>query len=445
MKITEEKVEGSQAYLTIEVEPAEVEESMEKAYERLVKRTRIPGFRKGKAPRPIFERHVGRENLFDDALDILIPDVYKKAVSEKNIEAFAQPMIEITQKEPVILKAIVPLKPTVKLGDYKSIRLQPEPVNVTDELTDSALEQIRHQHSTWEPVERPVAARDLVSLDISSTIEGQPYINRKNGQYQVVSEFPLPIPGFPEALIGMKQDEEKEFKLKFPDDYARPELAGKEADFKVKILEVKQEKLPELNDDFAKQLNPEFKDVKELREKVTEDLKRQLEEHARSAFEDKVIEAVAAQSTAEYPPVMTEAQIDHLIRDRMLELETDARGLYEYLKSIKKTEKEFRDELKPLATARVVNSLVLGKVAEEEKITVSEDEVNAEIDTLVKNAAADKKDSFQKYLNTPESKESIHDIILTRKTVEKLTEIAKGSEDSNTAPATAEATQEEKK
>lgn len=445
MKVTSDKVENSQAYLTIEIEPAEVEESMQKTYTRLVKNSRIPGFRKGKAPRAIFERYVGRESLREDALDTLIPEACKKAVTEKNIDVFGQPVVEVAQEEPVILKVVVPLKPTVKLGDYRGLNLEPEPVNVTEENVDAAIGELRHQHATWEPAERPVAEHDLVSLDVASRVESQTYIDRKNTQFQIVPGFPLPAPGFSEALTGMKRDEEKEFKLKFPEDYPRPELANKEAEFKVKVLEIKKEKLPELNDDFVKMVNPDLKDLKELHEKVMEDIKRQLEEQAKSAFENKVIETVASQSQLEYPPVLVEFQVNQLIRERIRELETDERGFQDYLKAIKKTEPEFREEMKPLATRRVINSLVLGKVAEEEKVAVSEEEVNTEIERLVQSAAAEGREKLRQYLNTPESRESIHDITLTHKTIEKLVEIARGTEGSKEAEAKAEAAQEEKK
>ena len=157
MKVTNEKTENSQVFLTIEMEPSEVEESTEKAYKKLVKRVNIPGFRKGKAPRAVLERHVGKETLFNDMLEELVPQAYEKALEEQAIEAIAQPQIEVVQKEPVIFKAVVPLRPVVKLGDYHQIRLEPEPVEVTEEMVDAVMEQLRHQHGTWEPVERPVA------------------------------------------------------------------------------------------------------------------------------------------------------------------------------------------------------------------------------------------------------------------------------------------------
>ncbi|HLB28359.1 MAG TPA: trigger factor family protein, partial [Dehalococcoidales bacterium] len=166
MKATKEKVENHQAYLTIEIEPAEMEKSLEGAYRRMVQKARIPGFRKGKAPRAIFERYVGKDSLFEDAIDHLVPDIYEQALKEQELEAIAQPKIEITQTEPVIMKAVVPLKPTIKLGDYKTIKVAREEVEVTEKNVDAVVEQLRHQHATWEPVERAVEHDDLIVMDI---------------------------------------------------------------------------------------------------------------------------------------------------------------------------------------------------------------------------------------------------------------------------------------
>ncbi|MCJ7744141.1 MAG: trigger factor, partial [Dehalococcoidales bacterium] len=344
MKVTNEKTENSQIYLTIEMEPAEVEEGLEKSYHRLVQRAKVPGFRKGKAPRAIFERHFGRESLLEDAIEKLVPEAYEKAIKEQAIEPIARPQIEVTQNEPLVFKAIVPLKPKVKLGDYHSIRLTPESVSVSDDDVNAVIEGLRHRQATWEPVNRPVQLGDSVVMDIWSNTDGQPFINQKGLQYQVLKD--VPFPGFGDQIVGMKKDEEKEFKLQLPADYPRSELAGKEPQFKVRVNEIKQEILPELNNDFAKQVNPEVKDLAELREKILADLKARAEERAKIEFEEKVIDAVAAQAQVEFPPVLVETEVHHLIDQRFRgEQELEA-----YLKSINKTEEQLHEELHPIAT-----------------------------------------------------------------------------------------------
>ena len=430
MKVTNEKTENSQAFLTIEMEPAEIEESLEKAYYRLVQRTKIPGFRKGKAPRAILERHIGKESLLEEALNNLVPQAYEKAIKEQEIEAIAQPQIEIAQTDPVVFKAVVPLKPKVKLGDYQHIQLTPEPVAVTESDVSAVIEQLRHQHATWEPVERPVDFGDLVVFDIESNIEDKPFINQKGAQYQVLHDLSFPVSGFAEQLTGMKKDEEKEFKLQFPSDYPRGELAGKEPSFKVRVTEVKQETLPELSDDFARKVNPDLTTMDLLRERASSDLKLRAEEKARIDFEERVIDAVVELSEIEFPPILVEAEIHRILNQRF---QRGNQEMEEYLSSINKTEEELHEELHPLATKRVNQSLVLGKVVAEEKIEVSEPEIDTEIVNIVKSAT-EQKDVLEKFLNTPQARESIKQTLITRKTVGRLVEIAKDTKEIKTTP-----------
>ncbi len=419
MKVTNEKTENSQVFLTIEMEPAEVEEWLEKSYSRLVKKVRIPGFRKGKASRVILERHIGRGALLDDALGDLVPHAYDQAIKEQEIEAIASPSIEITQTDPVVFKATVPIKPTIELDDYHHIQVESEPVEITEEDISTAIEELRHHHATWKPVERPIDFDDLVILDIDSDIEGKPFINQKGVQYQVLHDLPFPTPGFAEKLPGMKRGEEREFKLQFPLDYPRDELSGKEASFKVRINEIKQKILPELNDEFAREVNPDSKTLDSLREQASTELRHQAEEKAKVDFEERVIEAVIDLTKLEFPPIFVEQEIDQLLREQVPHLE-------EYLSRINKTEEQLREELRPLATKRVTRSLVLGKIAEEEKIEVSDAEIESEIEKLTKSAT-ENKDELQKFLNTPQARQSIRQLLITRKTIQRLVEIAKGS------------------
>lgn len=427
MKVTSEKIEDSQAFLSIEMEPAEVEESLEESYHRLLKKTDIPGFRRGKAPRVILERYLGRENLLEDALDNLLPKACKKAIEEQKLEAIASPSIEIAQTDPVIFKAIVPLRPMIKLGDYHQIQVTPEPVEVSKDDVSAIIERLRHQHATWEPVERPVGFSDLVVLDIESSVEDKPFINRKGVQYQVVQNYPFPVPGFAEQLLGMGRDEGKEFRLQLPPDYPKGELAGKEAWFKVRVVEIKQERLPELNDGFAKEVDPDIETLDSLRERIYGNLRLRADEKARLDFEERVVDAVVDVTQVEFPPVLVETEIDRLLSQRLQRWQAAGGGLEEYFRSINKTEEELRKELRPLATKRTICSLVLGEVAKAEKIEVSDSEIDDEIKDITKDTDDAKKDELKGLLNTPQSRESIKQTLMTRKTIQRLVEIAKGS------------------
>ncbi len=431
MKVTNEKTENHQAFLTVEMEPAEMEESLENSYRRLVKKIDIPGFRKGKAPRAILERHVGQESLLRETIDELVPQAYEKALEEQEIEAIAQPQIEVVQTNPIIFKAVVPLKPLIKLGDYRGIQVSPEPVEVTDSSVDDVIEQLRHQHATWEPVDRAVDLGDLVILDVESSVEGEPFINQKGAQYQVVGGSSAPAPGFAEQLVSMNKNQEKEFKLRLPADYSRSELADREASFKVAVTEIKQENLPEVTDDFAREVDPDFQTVSELREKAFTDLKARAEEVTRRNFEERVIEAAVDISEAEFPPFLVEVEIDRSLSRDLQFVQQSGFSLEQYLKSINKTEEELREEMRPAATRRVAQFLVLSKITEEEKVEVSASEIDNEIEEMTKTAA-ENKDELKKALNTPQARESIEQRLLTRNTIQRLTEIAQGTKETET-------------
>lgn len=438
MKVTKEKVENSQAYLTVEMEPPEIEEGLDKAYRRLVQKANIPGFRKGKAPRNILERYVGKEGLLEDAINHMVPTAYEKAIKEQNIEAVAQPEIEILKTEPVTFKAVVPLNPTVDLGDYKSVRVPPESTEVKEEEIKNVLDGVLHQHATWEAVDRPVEFNDAVIMDVDSTVEDKPFIQQKAAQYQVLKDFTAPLPGFAEQLVGMKKGDTKEFKLPFPADYPREGFAGKEANFKVTINEVKQERLPELTDDLAKKVDESLANVDALRERVTKHLKLRAEQRARLALEEKAVDAAASGAKVEYPPVLVEIEIDRMINDQARRLQLDARGLEEYLKGIKKTGEELRNDLRPMAQKRVTRALVLDKIAETEKIAVAESEIDAEIKGILDTTGDKNREQMEQYLNNPRSRESIKSLLLRRKTIERLAEMARS------APSTPAEAKEEK-
>jgi len=428
VKVTREKEENCQVFLRIELEPAEVEKSLEQSYRRLVGKANIPGFRKGKAPRAVLERYIGKDSLLEDALNNLLPQVYEQALKEQQIEAIANPAIEIVQADPVVFTATVPLKPTIELGDYHSIKLTPEPVEVTKDEVDAVIGQLRRQHGTWEPVERPVSFDDLVTLDIESQVEGKPLINQQGVQYQVLQNQPLPVPGFAGQLSGMKSGEEKQFKLQLPEDYPTAELAGKEALFKVKVSEVKQLRLPKLDNEFARLVDPQFKTLASLRKQLTNNLRLRAEQKAREEFEERTIDAVVDLSQVEFPPVLVKTEIDRLMDQQARWLQASGRGLEEYLGRINKTEEELREELRPLATKRVSRSLVLGRVAEEEKIEVSDAEIDAELEKLVQDAA-ENKEEMEKRLDSPQVRGSVEQLLATRKTIQRLVEIAGGSVD----------------
>jgi len=427
VKVTVDKIENRQAHLTAEMDQAELDEGLNRAYSRLVRKYNVPGFRKGKTPRPILEQYLGKAAFLEDAVEHMAPDAYEKAVKEQDLKPIARPQIELEKTEPVTYKMIVPLEPVVKLGEYHQLKAAKESIQLKEEDTTNAIEQLRHQHAIWEPVDRQVNSRDLVTLDIESQVESLPFINQKDAEFEVVKESEFPVKGFAEELIGLKKGQSKEFKLSFAADYQRTELAGKEATFKVDIKEIKQEKLPEVDDDFAKQVNPEFKTAEELRTKVTENLKQNAEEKAKKDFEQKMIDEVVGLSEIEYPQIVVESEIDQLIREQMRRWQMDDKGMDEYLKTIKHTPEQLREELRPVAERTVKQSLVLTEVAKAEKIEVNEADYKSEVENMTREMAGDRKDKMIELLNLPQSQVSLASAIATRKTVNKLAEFVAGS------------------
>lgn len=426
MKVTTDKIENSQAYLTVEVDQAEVEASKEQAYHRLVQKANVPGFRKGKAPRAVLERHIGKDRLFEGALDILIPDVYEKAIKEQKIEPVAQPQIEVTQAEPLVFKAIVPLKPTVTLGDYRNIAIAEEnPAEITETQIDAVINEMRHRNANWESIElRTADYGDLVVIDLEGKIGDKPFSEQKNVPYQLNKDNPVPVPGFAAQLNGMKKGESKEFTLPIPADYPVAELVGKDALFKVKVRDVSQEILPALDDNFAHEVDNKFNTLQELRQSVIDDIKKGVEQRAGQKFEDKIIDKLVEISKIEFPPIMVESEINRIINQRF------PRGREEmeaYLQRINKTPEAFHAGLHPFAETQVKTGLALGKVAEEEKIEATDADVDAEIKRVVATVSEAEKDETFNILNAPENRVTIKHRIITQRTLDKLIEMVRAN------------------
>ncbi len=424
MKVSAEPIENSQITLNIEMEATEVDKYLERAYSRLVKKVSVPGFRRGKTPRAILEQHIGKDTLLREALEDLIPRAYKEAAESQEIDAIAQPQFELVRTEPLTFKAIVPLKPVVRLGDYKKVRFEFNPAEIGEEDIKTTIEQLRDQQAVLSPVERQVEFGDVVTIDIDGERQGEHFPIRKDFVYEVTKGARLPLLGFAEKLLGMRKGEEKKFALSYPPDYETQELAGKEYTFRVKVLEVKEKKLPEVDDEFAKSLGSQ--DLASLKEKIAANLKARAEERARSELEQKVIDAVVELSEVQYPPILVDREIDRLLDEEVRHFSGGIIGLENYLKNLNKTIDEHREELRPLARRRVVRSLVVENVAKAEKIEVDDSEINEEVERMARDAGK-QVDEARKLLTMPQTRESIRQFLAVRKTVGRLVEIATGS------------------
>lgn len=423
MKVSTEKMENCQVALTIEAEAGELDKSLSEAYHRLVNKASIPGFRKGKAPRAILEQHLGKGALLEDALDRLIPQLYKEAIESQEIKPIAEPQIEITQTAPVVLKAIVPLKPTIKLGNYHGIKLEPEPVEISDEQIEAAIEQIRQEQAVLSPVDRPVQFDDVVTMNIEATIEGKPFLNHKDMVYEVSEKSTFPLPGFNQNLAGIEKNKEKAFSLNIPADYRTKELAGKECVFKVTIAEIKEKDLPQLDDEFAQSIG--YDNLAAMKEKVVADLKAEAEERSRQKLRQKVLDAAIELSEVDYPPILEDREIDRLLEDESQRF--GFREVQDYLNRTNKTKEEHREKLRPMAKKRIINALVLDKIAEEEKVEIDSSEVDNRVEEIMKDAKD--KERMQQFFALPQVRESIEQSLRTEKTIAQLVQIVSGYEE----------------
>jgi trigger factor len=422
MKVSTENSGNCQAVLTIEAETGELDKSLDEAYHHLVNEVSIPGFRKGKAPRAILVQHIGKKNLEEEAFEHLIPQLYKQAIESQKIEPIARPEIEIVQTEPLIFKAIVSLKPDVKLGDYHSVRLQPHPVmKIAKKEVTAAMEEFRERQGAWVPVDRSVELGDLVTIDIQADVEGKPWLNHKDILYEVNKDSRSPVPGFASHLQGAEKNKERTFSLAIPDDYPIEEMRGKEGAFKVTVTEIKEKQLPELNDKLVQSAG--YDNLVDMKKKVTADLKAKAEAKNRMELRQKALDALVEISEVNYPSILEEEEITGLLRDEAQRF--GFRELADYLKKTSKTEEELKQELRPIAKKRLIQGLVLEKLAEEEKIEISSSEVDNKVDEIANDA--EDKERARQFFSLPQVRQSIEQSLRTQKTMDRLSQIAIGN------------------
>ena len=259
MQVTRESDSSIEITLNISMDSDDEEPFLNRSYRRLAGRVRIPGFRPGKAPRSVVENHLGRATLVQEALEFMIPESLDQVLREQEIRAFAEPQLEVLDLEPVSFKAVVPLEPDVDLGEFRSIRVEAAPVEIAQEDIDRVLESLQYESAPWEPVERPVAFGDLVTLNVTGNISGEDAINDEGVDFIPQLDNELPLPGFSVYLEGMTEGQEKEFTLSVPEDYPQENYAGKECNFHVEVVAVKEKQLPDLDDEFAKGVREGFR------------------------------------------------------------------------------------------------------------------------------------------------------------------------------------------
>lgn len=446
MKVTAEKIPQSKVLLRIEIPPEQVQEAIDKTYRDISRRVRVPGFRPGKAPRSLVERYVGGPQLIqEEGIDRLIDDSYRKALREADVHPIGEPDLnerpEFHPGEPLVIEAAVPVAPSVELGDYAAIRMQPVSVEATAEQVNRFVDDLLEANAEWKSVERGAQVGDHVVIDVQGivgtvptlfgpggetllhTAGGREVYNDKDHEHLINPQGPPEYaPGFDEELVGLTAGAEKTFGLTLPVDFADPNLANQSIVFTVKVHDVKEKHLPELNDEFAKTVAG-GETVDELRENVRRRIQTRLEYEARQAYEDALVEAAVNRSTVEIPDVLVERQIDSQIEDLKADLAREKIGWDDYLRETHKTPEQVRADMQPIALRRLRNTLVLREIGQREHVEVTPEEVTAEIETTAAQFGP-ARNVIRERLNTREQRESIESRLIYRKTVDRLAEIA---------------------
>jgi len=378
--------------LEITVEANVFEDGIKKVFNKSCKYIAIPGFRKGKAPLNIVEKFYGAKIFYEDAFNEIVPEIYGKALEENKIDAVTRPEIHIVQMEKgkdLIFTATVAEKPEVKLGKYKGVTVEKTDYKVTSEDVENDLKAKQEQNSRMVSVsDRAVKAKDIAVIDFDGSVDGNHFEGGKAEKYDLEIGSGSFIPGFEDQIIGMKIDEEKDVKVKFPEDYFSKELAGKDAVFAVKLHEIKVKELPAIDDEFAKDVS-EFDTISELKEDIKAKLTKANEEKAKREIEEAAIKAVVELAKVEIPAGMVEIELDNMVDDMNRRLQYQGINFDQYLNMIGRTMENFRNESKEAAENSVKTKLVLEAIVEDSKLEVKDDEVEEKLKELSESYGRD--------------------------------------------------------
>lgn len=427
MQATWEKQEKNQGVLTVEVDNDQVKEALDKAFKKVVKKVNVPGFRKGRVPRKIFEARFGVEALYQDALDILLPEAYGQAVEKAEIEPVDRPEIDIEQMEkdkPLIFKATVTVKPEVQLGEYKGLEVPEKDFSVTDEDVENDLKQQQERNAELIVLEEgEVEEGDTVIIDFEGFIDGEAFEGGKAEKYSLEIGSNSFIPGFEDQLKGMKKDEEKDVNVTFPEDYHNEEFAGKEAVFKVKLHDIKRKKLPELDDEFAKDVS-EFETLDELKEDIKNRLEEGAKEEENRYKRDTVVQKAAENATIDLPDVMIHNEVDQMLQEFSQRLQMQGMNLDLYYQFSGLDEAGLREQFKEDAEKRVRANLTLEAIANAENIEVGDEEVDQEIEKMAEqyNRSVDE---LKKLFEAQGGLDNLKKELQIRKTIDLLVEQSK--------------------
>lgn len=426
MSVKWEKKEGNNGVLTFEVSVEEFDKALDKAFKKVVKDIEIPGFRKGRIPRMIFEKRFGVESLYQDAVNFVLPDAYTAAVEEAEIEPVAQPEIdieEIEQGKPLVFTANVVVKPEVKLGEYKGLEVEEKTVEVTDEDVNELIERQRElQAELVLKEEGTVEEGDTVVIDFEGFLDGEPFEGGKGENHSLEIGSGQFIPGFEEQLIGKESGEETEIEVTFPEEYHAEELAGKDAIFKVKIHEIKYKELPELDDEFAKDVDDEVETLDELKDKKRKELEEQRKQEIENEKREILINKASENAEIDIPKEMIESELEQMMSEFEQRLQMQGMTLEMYTQFSGQDEKDLKEQMREDAEKRVRTNLTLEAIYKQENLEVTDEDVQEELERMAEmyNMEVDQLTSM-----LGGNTEMIKGDLLFRKTIDFLVEHSK--------------------
>jgi trigger factor len=423
--------------LEIEVPPDEVDRHFATAYRHVAERTKVPGFRPGKAPRQVIDRFVGRGSVVAEAIDHLVSDSYGAALDQTDVIPIDNPEVDIdpeavAEGQGITFTATVPVRPEVTLGAYTDYSFGLEVPDVTDEQVSQVIEELREQQATLRPVDgRGAAEGDIASVKFTGTIDGEPFEGGSADRLPVVIGEDRMIPGWEQQLIGLEVGGTKGFDITFPEDYRVEELRGKEAHFEVELLDLREKLLPEVTDDFAKSVG-DVETLEELRAEIRDAMEKRADAEARHVFGDRIIDFAVSNATVELPEVMITNEVEIMRDELRTRLAQQRIGLDQYLALSKQTPEELTSELREPATRRVKTLLVLSAIAEKEGIDASDEQIDAEVAAQMERYGEDAK--LREYLTSRRGRSYLRMTLRNRTLVDTLIERALGTDTSAETP-----------
>ncbi len=416
---------ANEVKLNVTIEAEKFDEAIKKVYFKSAKYFNIPGFRKGKAPMNIVEKYYGKEIFYEDAFNEVVPEELEKAVEENKLQVVSRPDIEVTQigkGQDLIFTAVFQTKPEAELGKYKGVEIKKIEYKVTDEDIEHELGHMQEHNSRLISVEdRPVEKGDIANINFEGFVDGVAFEGGKAENHDLEIGSNTFIPGFEDQIIGMKIDEEKDIKVKFPDEYFSKDLAGKDATFKVKVNEIKKKELPTLDDEFAKDVS-EFDTLKELKESIKEKQQKQNDERAKYETQDAVMKAVCENVKVDIPSGMIETETENMLKDMEQRLAYQGLKLDQYLQMMGKTKEEMQKEYEPQAIEAIKSRLAIEAVIKAEKIEVPDIDIEEKMKEMAKNYGRENDEEFMKNENV---KNYIKQGLESEKALEFLVENAK--------------------